>query len=73
MAAVQFPNPAANNPETNAPYSDGWTADNGVTYIYEDNAWKAQSVPGESADSRYVEVGGDNMTAPNFRYRQDYA
>ena len=62
MAAVNFPNPAATNPETGEPYSAGWTADNGVTYIYEDNSWKAQSLAGPAADDKYVNVDGDNMT-----------
>ena len=62
MAAVNFPNPNATNPETGEPYSAGWTADNGVTYIYEDNSWKADSIPGPAADDKYVNVDGDNMT-----------
>ena len=68
MAAVNFPNPAATNPDTNAPYRDGWyNPDNGVTYIYVDaeNAWKAATVNNANFDDIYVnEVGGDHMQGP---------
>ena len=63
MAAVTFPDPAANNPATGAPYGDGWfNAANGVTYKFENNVWSAITEPNTSLDDRYVEVAGDNMT-----------
>ena len=63
MAAVTFPDPAANNPATGAPYGDGWyNPANGVTYKFENNVWSAITEPNTSLDARYVEVAGDNMT-----------
>ena len=62
MAAVNFPVPGATNPDTGNTYGEGWTADNGVTYVYSDGVWTALTIPGPSANATYVNVTGDNMT-----------
>ena len=63
MAALNFPNPSATNPDTGNPYSAGWyNAGNGVTYVYSGNAWNAATVINANFDDLYVnEVGGDHM------------
>ena len=61
--AINFPNPSANNPDTNLSYGSGWyNAANGITYSYSNNVWTALSTPTGEFDARYVQVDGDNMT-----------
>ena len=65
MAAVNFPDPAATNPDTGLTNAQGWTnPDNGVTYVYTNNVWSAIKVPDSALNDKYVEVAGDNMTGP---------
>ena len=51
MSSVQFPDPNQTNPETGNPYGDGWTADNGFTYVYKNTVWKADRFDVPSADA----------------------
>ena len=63
MAAIDFPNPSDVNPDTGNAYASGWyNPANGVTYVYANNA-SAATITNSDFDARYVEVGGDTMTA----------
>ena len=61
MAAVNFPQPNASNPETGDIYANGWyNEENGVTYTYADNTWSAASTADLS--QFFVDIDGDTMT-----------
>lgn len=63
MAAVNFPNPNENNPDTGLPYSAGWYNDaNGVTYEFTNGIWSATKTPGADFNNTFVLQAGDNMT-----------
>ena len=63
MAAVNFPDPSATNPDTGTTYGAGWfNPDNGVTYEYNSGVWRAIKTPGSAFSDVYVQVAGDTMT-----------
>ena len=53
MAAINFP--AASE-------SPWYNSETGVTYVYENGAWRAASSAADSFDTTYVKKSGDNMT-----------
>ena len=66
MAAINFPNPTDNNPDTGEQYANGWyNPSNGVTYVFSNNTWTAATVNNANFDDLYVnELGGDHMQGP---------
>ena len=68
MAVINFPDPAGQNPvNTFGPNTTPFASANGTTYEYTNGSWTIAGSGGNSlneglADSRYVNVDGDNMT-----------
>ena len=62
MAVINFPDPAATNPNTGNPNSDGWyNSGNGVTYQYSNGLWTAANDT-SPFENIFVDVDGDTMT-----------
>ena len=62
MAVINFPDPAANNPNTGNTYGDAWyNPGNGVTYAFIDDTWRTVEVSTPLNDL-YVLAAGDTMT-----------